>query len=103
MTLERFVRPDGRAYRPRRVGLRAYGWAGDSGSVDACGVVVIGTLDPARARPLAQDAARYWHGRVGVDAGVPGWYREGYAFGELAWVEDDRRGAPGVYYHASEE
>lgn len=93
-----FVRPSGKPYRPRKAGLRAHSWEGE----DDCGVVVFGTLDPERARPFAAQMCGYWYGMpLAVDP-EPGWYRDGFAYGERRWVPDGKRGAPGVIFRAED-
>ena len=88
------VRPDGRIYRPRNPRLRIRAW----GSDHPCGVIVFGTLDPDEALPHARAACRYWYEGDTVRNPRPGWYRDGFHWGERQWVRDERRGAPGVSF-----
>lgn len=91
------TRPNGRPYRPRKSGLRARAWEND-GHDDACGVIVFGTLDPEKARPLALDSAAHWYGKGVVTDPGPGWYRDAFERGERTWVIDEESGAPGVMF-----
>ncbi len=90
------VRPDGRTYRPRSNRLRIRAWGDDPTGL--CGVIVFGTLDPAEALPAAQAACRYWYEGETVRSPSPGWYRDGFDWGERRWIRDERRGAPGVSF-----
>lgn len=94
---EPLTRPDGKPYHPRSNNLRVKAWGDDAPPGD-CGVIVFGTLDPDRARPLAQQACAHWYESSGVQDPRPGWYRDAYDRGERRWIEDDQRGAPGVTY-----
>lgn len=89
------TRPDGRIYRPRK-GLRAHAWE----NANEDGAIVFGTLDPDEALPLAQQACDHWYGDPGYIAcrPRPGWYRDGFEHGRRTWIEDERRGAPGVMF-----
>ena len=92
------TRPNGKPYRPRTTELRAHAWEGEYD----CGVVVFGTLDPDRARSFAAAMCDHWYGMpVAVDS-RPGWYRDGFRYGERAWVRDEERGAPGVMFKAED-
>ena len=91
------VRPDGRLYRPRSGRLRIRAWGEDPGA-GSCGVIVFGTLDVDRARPHAQAACRYWYEGSAVTNPLPGWYRDGFCWGERRWIRDEKRGAPGVSF-----
>ncbi|MCX5066747.1 hypothetical protein OOJ91_12910 [Micromonospora lupini] len=97
-SVEVIARPNGKAYRPRKAGLRARPWEDDSG----CGVVVFGTLDPDRARRFAGEMCAYWYDLPAVVNPQPGWYRDGFRYGERAWVRDEKRGAPGVMFAAED-
>lgn len=88
------TRPDGRAYRSRKTGLRVHAWNND----DPDGVIVLGTLDPDAARPLAEQACGHWYGTTHVKNPEPGWYRDAFEWGERRWARDERRGAPGVSF-----
>lgn len=88
-------RPDGRLYIPRRTSLRAAAW--ENPEADA-GVVVLGTMDAERAQPFALESAIYWYGPGEVVSPRPGWWRDGFLWGERCWVEDEGRGAPGVMF-----
>lgn len=89
------VRPDGRVYRPRKPGMRAHAWQ----SEDDQGVVVFGTLDAVAAAGFALESAVYWYGGGG-EVGEPrtGWWRDGFLWGERRWIDDEKRGAPGVMF-----
>jgi hypothetical protein len=97
---EPFTRPDGRVYRARKPGLRARAWGGDD---EDRGVVIFGTLDPQTALDLARRACAYWYERPAVKRPKPGWWRDGYRRGERCWVNDERRGAPGVSFTYDED
>jgi hypothetical protein len=92
-------RPNGKLYRPRKVSGHAV--ADEDDMVIA--VIVLGTHDIERARPLAESCVRAW-----VDGGytavspVTGWWREGFSMGELCWVDDEARGRAGVRFEAAE-
>lgn len=90
------TRPNGKPYRPRSSGLRAHAWEGE----DDGGVIVFGTLDPDRARPLAAEVCAHWYGMPVVLDPAPGWYRDGFEYGERRWIRDEERGAPGVMFRA---
>jgi len=98
---ETLTRPNGKLYRPRRKLLYAHAWENDGYDED-CGVIVLGTLDVERARELAVEMCRYWYDMaVAADpAPVPGWWRDGFWYGERRWAYDDLRGAPGVMFWA---
>lgn len=85
-------RPNGKLYRPRRVVAYAVG-------EDTDAVLVLGTHDLDRARPLADDLARYLLG-AGYAAVQPetGWWRDGMEMGERRWVTDEVRGRAGVLF-----
>lgn len=95
MTTTQLRRPDGRLYIPRQSGLRAAAW--ESFGED-CGVVVLGTLDPERAQAFALESAVYWYGPGEVTMPRPGWWRDGFSWGERCWLKDEHRGAPGVMF-----
>lgn len=87
------VRPDGRVYRPRRLVVQE--WEDDWES----GVLVLGTHDVVRARALALGVCHRDHGPESTALFVAtGWYRDGYAYGERAWIHDDVRGRAGVKF-----
>jgi hypothetical protein len=85
-------RPDGRAYKPRKVIAYLLG-------EDYEGVIVLGIHDIARAQVLADALVR-----TGVDPGYvavkpeTGWWREGYESGQLRWISDEMRGRAGVLF-----
>lgn len=99
---EVIVRPNGKPYRPRSTDLLAVEWENDDGrsAGDRYGVIVFGTLDPDRARPVAEEAAR--HGFLGPSGvvldGRPGWLRDGFVGGVRLWVHDEVRGRPCVTF-----
>lgn len=93
------TRPNGKPYRPRKPGLRARAWDNQE---DGCGVIVFGTLDPDRARPFATEMCNYWHDLPVAADPQPGWYREAFVYGDLRWIGDEKRGAPGVMFTAED-
>ena len=64
------------------------------------GVLVLGTLNPEEARPLAAESAAFWFGKDGCELTRPvsGWWRDGFTYAGRSWVEDEERGAPGVMF-----
>lgn len=94
------TRPNGKVYRPRR-GLRAHAWEDDDR--DERGVIVFGTLDPQRAQEFANRMCAYWYGMPEAVTPIPGWYRDGFQYGQRAWVCDDERGAAGVMFRAYDQ
>lgn len=91
-TGEVITRPDGRLYHPRRVVAYVTG-------EDAEGVLVLGTHDLARAQILADQVAEQAAG-TGFTAVDPrtGWWRDGFEYGQRAWVADEVRGRAGVWF-----
>lgn len=93
-------RPNGKQYRPRKITGNAVG--DENGCVIA--VIVLGTHDVERARPLAEDCARYW-----VDGGYTaanpeaGWWRNGFHWGEPTWIDDAVSGRAGVRFEVVEQ
>lgn len=88
-------RPDGRPYIARRSRLRAAAWENPQGDA---GVVVLGTMDIERAQPFALQSAVYWYGPGRVVSPQPGWWRDGFHGSERGWLQDEKRGAPGVMF-----
>lgn len=93
------MRPNGKPYRPRKVTGHAV--ADEDDFVIA--VIVLGTHDAERARPLAEDCVRAWVDD-GYTAAKPeaGWWRNGFEWGELCWINDEVRGRAGVRFEAVE-
>ena len=88
-------RPNGKAYRPRKV----IAYIVVDGYEDACGVVVLGTQDVARAQVLADQLVRAEvDGGCAAAAPVTGWFRDGYEAGHPMWVADEVRGRAGVLF-----
>jgi hypothetical protein len=85
-------RPDGRAYKPRKIIAYLVG-------EDYEGVIVLGTRDIARAQVLAdvlvQAEVDSSYAAVKPEAG---WWREGYESGCLRWIADEVRGRAGVLF-----
>lgn len=99
---ETFVRPNGKPYRPRTEGLSTVTWYNDW-QPHEYGVIVFGTHDRSKALDMAIEAARAeWGGSYSVDAGQPGWVRDGIRDGERIWLHDDVRGRPCVEFMAGE-
>jgi hypothetical protein len=98
-----FTRPNGKPYRPRKPGLVTHAWERGDFRDDRAGVIVFGTLDPGAASALAQQTCRYWYGTTVVTRPSPGWYRLGYRDGEPTWLDDPKRGRPGVEFTATDE
>lgn len=72
MSLAEITRPDGRAYRPRKLAAHAVTDPDDT----LIGVVVLGTHDPAKAV----------------------WWRDGFACGRRGWIDDPVAGRAGIWY-----
>lgn len=93
--METITRPDGRLYRSQKVA--GYPVTDDGELV--CGIMVLGTHDTDRAKPLADRCAALW-----VDGGyvaaspVTGWWRDGFEGGRRCWVTDPVRGRAGVWF-----
>jgi hypothetical protein len=88
-------RPNGRLYCPRKV--TAYIVADEY--EEACGVVVLGTHDIARAQLLADSLVRDCvDSREAAADPVTGWFREGIVYGRPMWMRDEVRGRAGVYF-----
>jgi hypothetical protein len=63
-----------------------------------CGVMVLGTHDVARAKPLADSYAAWQLGAEYTAADpVTGWWRLGYEDG-LRWLDDPVKGRAGVWF-----
>ena len=90
-------RPNGKLYRPRKVSCHAV----NDENLDLVAVIVFGTHDIERARPLAEDCVRYWSDEDCAAAEpVTGWWRDGYANGGRGWVNDSVAGRAGVWFEA---
>ncbi len=95
MTGDTVTRPDGRIYRSRKV--IAYAVAG--GDEILCGVMVLGTHDTGRAKPLADSFAAWRLGAGFVAAGpVTGWWRPGLESGGRRWLDAPVKGRAGVWF-----
>jgi hypothetical protein len=88
-------RPNGKFYRPRKVIAAC---VVDADEIIA-GVMILGTHDLDRAQPLADQYAA-WQLDSGYAAArpLPGWYREGFAGGQLRWITDEVHGRAGVWF-----
>jgi hypothetical protein len=92
METEVIERPNGKAYRPRKVIAHLVG-------EDYEGVIVLGTHDIARAQVLADELVRIYVDSREVAAGpVTGWWRDGFECGQLRWIADEVRGRAGVLF-----
>lgn len=102
MSVETFTRPNGKTYRPRKPGLRARAWENyGHHHEEARGVIVFGTLDPERARALAQESCGYWYGDTDICVLTeprPGWYRDSFSYAGRTFIEDDEKGSAGVMF-----
>jgi hypothetical protein len=92
---EVITRPNGKPYRPRKVIAAAVTDDGDM----LCGVMVLGTHDYHRAKPMADDYAAWQLGRryVATDW-VTGWWRDGFEGDRRCWVDDPEHGRAGVWF-----
>lgn len=95
MTGDTISRPDGRIYRSRKV--IAYAVVDEDEIV--CGVMVLGTHDVGRAKPLADWLAADTTGRgfAAIDPET-GWWRDGFECGRRRWVRDPEGGRAGVWF-----
>ena len=95
MTGDTVTRPDGRIYRSRKVIANAV----VDGDEFLCGVMVLGTHDVARAKPLA-DSYAAWQLGAGYTAADPvtGWWRLGFESGGHRWLDDPVKGRAGVWF-----
>lgn len=88
------ARPNGKPYRPRKVIACAV--VDDD---ELAGVIVFGTHDIARAKPLADEYATWQLGRGFVALSpVTGWWRDGFSCGRRSWLEDSVNGRAGVRF-----
>lgn len=96
--LEPVRRPNGKLYRPRR--LRSFYCEDDH--LGQYAILILGTHTQSVALPLAMGEANFW-----VEGGVldavpePGWWRDGFEYGERAFVWDEVRGAAGLRFEIS--
>ena len=92
---EVITRPNGKPYRPRKVIAAAVTDPDDM----LCGVMVLGTHDYHRAKPMADDYAVWQLGRGHVATDwVTGWWRDGFRNGCRCWVDDPEDGRAGVWF-----
>lgn len=96
--MKTLVRPNGKAYRPRK-GVRVVGWDSRiSGFNDDYGVLVLGTHDLDRARHAAFLTRYNEEDQYPVNPTV-GWWRNSFGYGgDPWWVEDPARGMAGVMW-----
>lgn len=94
------IRPNGKPYRPRKVIAHA---VGELGLDDDCGVVVFGTHDIERARPLAQRAVGNFQGCAHAIRPQRVWWRDGFECGERRWIYDNVNGRAVVSFVASDD
>jgi hypothetical protein len=90
-------RPNGKLYRPRKI--NCYPVADEDDFVTA--VIVFGTHDVERARPLADSSVKTW-ADSDYTAGNPetGWWRQAMRNGDLFWVDAPVTGRAGVRFEA---
>jgi len=93
------VRPNGKTYRPRYVGIEpweddtVHGWRG--------GVYVLGTHDVEGTRQMATDMIKsHFDGDMVATAPERCWVRLGYQNGEAWWITDEVRGRAAVQWTA---
>jgi hypothetical protein len=88
-------RPDGRIYKSRKVIAHL---VTDEDEVPS-GVMVLGTHDIGRARPLACSLVAEFVDSRDVPADpVTGWWRDGFEGGRRCWVNDSQGGRAGVWF-----
>lgn len=94
--LESITRPNGKLYRPRKIVACA---VTDDNDDFLIGVMVLGTHDYHRAKPLANEYAVWQLGRghKAVDW-VTGWWRDAFENGRRCWAEDPVAGRAGVWF-----
>ncbi|MFI6333245.1 hypothetical protein ACIBBG_33960 [Micromonospora chersina] len=63
---------------------------------------MFGTLDLDRAAPFASKMCNHRYGMPVAVEPQPGWYRDGFVYGERRWMRDEERGAPGVIFRAED-
>lgn len=96
---EPITRPNGKTYRSRKVTGHAVVDEDDM----VVAVLVLGTHDIERARPLAEECVRLWvDGGYTAASPVTGWWRDGFQLGQRCWVDDQVRGRAGVWFKAVE-
>lgn len=92
-------RPNGKWYWPRKVNGNAVCDENDN----LVAVLVLGTHDVERARPLAEDCARAWTDDDGTAASPgAGWWRDGMRDSRRWWEYDEIRGRAGVWFEVVE-
>ena len=93
--LSPITRPNGKSYRPRKIVAHCIGHEDE----DVTGVVVFGTHDVTRAKPLADSAVADWCD-WGYEAVSPRliWYRDTMADGQRTYVTDPVHGRAGVVF-----
>lgn len=96
---EPVTRPNGKLYRP----LKINGHAVTDEYDDVIAVLVLGTHDIEKARPLAEHCVRQWvdSSYTAVDPHT-GWWRDGFQYGQRWWVDDEIRGRAGVRFEVAE-
>jgi hypothetical protein len=93
------IRANGKPYRPRKVTGHAVADEWDM----VIAVLVLGTHDIERARPLAEECVQLWVDSSYTAASpVTGWWRDGMWQGQRWWVDDPVRGRAGVRFEAVE-
>lgn len=86
--LPMIMRPNGRLYRPRKIVAEIYT---DYHNEEFGGVIVFGTHDIERARPLAEPIIHSEVGPVDITEHLD-WIHDGMSGGERRFMRDERRG-----------
>ena len=96
-------RPNGKVYRPRKIVVEP--WENDDYLAEySVGVLVFGTHDIDRARPLANDFIKsQWGNELWAMNPFRTWVRNGFADGGTARFHDEERGRACVQFDAGEE
>lgn len=95
------TRPNGKAYRPRKVVVHPWDNTERDPFHGQCGVYVFGTHDIAASQAMADEAVKYYHDNSMV-AGDPQlvWVRDAMENGERVWIHDAVRGRAAVMWVA---
>lgn len=94
-SLEPVTRPNGKAYRPRKVRSVVFE---DDGPRRPWRVLVLGTHDTAFAARVARQRAAEADPDIRLNGGRRGWWRESIRDGDLFWEWNDVTGAAGVMF-----
>jgi hypothetical protein len=95
------IRPNGKAYRARRVAVEIWDNAANDSWSDDYGVFVFGTHDIELARPLAdREIKAHWDRDLVATKPCKVWKRLGFDHGEFVWWTDEVKGRAAVCFTA---